>query len=252
MRYLRVFSRGLLITALGASGLGAMSAVSAGPVPENVGGGLRQLIEGRVNAAANPASVSAAAMLEPRLLRDEQSRVLVNIWLDGGRPLTAVHQSLEAMGARVHAELPNAGKGVIAAYVPLERASDAALLSGVKSVMLEHKPQLRLGKATSQGVATTHADKLNAIGLTGQGVTIGALSDSFNTAPNSVTKIHAAQDIKSGDLPGKGNPFGDTTPIVVIDEDPAPGTDEGRALLQIMGPHRNSWAYCPEYSVGWI
>src|SRR5579864_1067726 len=98
MRYLRVFSRGLLITALGASGLGAMSAVSAGPVPENVGGGLRQLIEGRVNAAANPASVSAAAMLEPRLLRDEQSRVLVNIWLDGGRPLTAVHQSLEAMG----------------------------------------------------------------------------------------------------------------------------------------------------------
>src|SRR5262249_49769711 len=84
----------------------------------------------------------------------------------------------------------------------------------------------------SQGVATMHADKLNDIGLTGKGVTIGALSDSYDKNPG--TKIHAAQDIKSGDLPGKGNPFGHTQPVVVIDEDPANGTDEGRALLQII------------------
>src|SRR5262249_55052092 len=132
------------------------------------------------------------------------------------------------------AELPSHGKGVISAYVPVERATQAALLSGVKSVMLEHKPQLRVGKATSQGVATVHADKLNAIGLTGQGITVGILSDSYNTVPNTVTKIHAAQDIKSGDLPGPGNPLGHTQPIVVINEDPVAGTDEGRALLQIV------------------
>ena len=231
MRHLRIHSRGLLISAIVASGLGAsMSATSQGPVPDNIGGGLRQLIEAHGNAAAAPSGASAAALMEPRLLRDTQSRVLVNVWLDGRQPLAAVHESLAALGANVHAELATYRKGVISAYVPIERASDVARLAGVRSVTLEHKPQLRLGKATSQGVATIHADKLNAIGLTGQGMTIGFLSDSFNTAPGS---DHAAQDIKSGDLPGPGNPFGDTTPIVVLDEDPVAGTDEGRALLQI-------------------
>ena len=235
MRYLRIHSRRLLITAILAVGLGAsMSAASQGVVPDNIGGGLRHLIEAHENAAAAPSAVSAAALMEPRLLRDTQSRVLVNVWLDGGRPLRAVRESLTALGANVHAELATYRRGVISAYVPVERASDAARLAGVRSVTLEHKPELRLGKATSQGVATVHADKLNAVGLTGQGMTIGVLSDSFNKAPSSETTDHAAQDIKSGDLPGPGNPFGDTTPIVVLDEDPVAGTDEGRALLQIV------------------
>lgn len=227
-------SRGLIL-AIGALALGAsMNAASQGPVPENIGGGLRQLIEAHGNAVAEPAAVSAAAQLEPRVLRDAQSRVLVNVWLDGGRPLADVRQSLSNLGANVHAELATYKKGVIAAYVPIERASDAARLAGVRSVTLQHKPQLRLGKATTQGLATVHADKLNAVGLTGQGMTIGVLSDSYNTAPNSVTTDHAAQDIKNGDLPGRGNPFGDTTPVVVVDEDPVAGTDEGRAILQIV------------------
>lgn len=235
MRHFRIHSRGLLISAIVASGLGAsMNAASQGPVPDNIGGGLRQLIEAHGNAAAAPSAVSAAALLEPRLLRDAQSRVLVNVWLDGGRPLADVRESLKTLGANVHSELSTYRKGVIAAYVPVERASDAARLTGVRSVTLEHKPVLRLGKATSQGVATIHADKLNARGLTGQGMTIGILSDSFNKAPNSVTTDHAAQDIRSGDLPGPGNPFGDTTPIVVVDDDPVAGTDEGRALMQIV------------------
>jgi Subtilase family len=235
MHYFRVRSRGLSISAIVALGLGAsMHAASQGPVPDNIGGGLRQLIEAHGNAAAAPSALSAAASLEPRLLRDTQSRVLVNVWLDGGRSLADVRQALADLGANVHSELSNYRKGVIAAYVPVERASDAARLTGVRSVTLEHKPQLRLGKATSQGVATVHADKLNARGLTGQGMTIGILSDSFNKAPNSATTDHAAQDIRSGDLPGRGNPFGDTTPIVVLDEDPVAGTDEGRALMQIV------------------
>jgi len=75
---------------------------------------------------------------------------------------------------------------------------------------------------------------VNNLGFRGQGVTVGILSDSYNTAPNSVTTIHAARDIKTGDLPGPGNPKGNTTPIVVIEDDPVAGTDEGRALLQIV------------------
>ena len=234
MRYRVINSRGLWIGVTLASALGASIAASAQPVPENLGGGLRHLVEARMNAAAAPSAVSAAALLEPRLLRDTQTRVLVNVWLDGKQSLPAVRQTLSALGANVSAELPTYRQGVIAAYVPVERAIDAALLPGVRSVTLEHRPQLRVGKATTQGLATIHADKLNALGFKGQGVTIGVLSDSFNTVPNSVNTDHAAQDIKSGDLPGPGNPFGDTQPVVVLDEDPVPGTDEGRALLQIV------------------
>lgn len=232
MRNFGIGSNGLLVSAILATALYA-SAGAAAPVPDNMGGGLRQLVEAR-GAAPASSTVSTAAFLEPRVLRDEQSRVLVNVWLDGRRPLAAVHQSLADLGANVAAELATYRNGVIAAYVPVERAIDAARLSGVRSIILEDKPQLRVGKATSQGVATIHADKLNALGFKGQGVTVGILSDSFNTAPNSVTRIHAAQDIKSGDLPGPGNPNGDTKPVVVVNEYPVPGTDEGRALLQIV------------------
>jgi hypothetical protein len=235
MHNLGITSRRLLLAAILVSALGASMTVAAQPpIPDNIGGGLRHLIEAQQGASVSPAAVSAAALLEPRLLRDTQNRVLVNVWLDGTRTLPAVHQSLAGLGVNVSAELAAYRKGVISAYVPVERASDAALLAGVRSVTLEHKPELRIGKATTQGLATVHADKLNAIGLKGQGVTIGVLSDSFNTAPNSETKIHEAQDIKSGDLPGAGNPNGDTTPVLVLDEDPVAGTDEGRALLQIV------------------
>ena len=56
------------------------------------------------------------------------------------------------------------------------------------------------------------------------------MSDSYDTnaAPNS-----AALDIATGDLPGAGNPFGNTEPVVVLQDSPG-GTDEGRAMLQIV------------------
>ncbi len=56
------------------------------------------------------------------------------------------------------------------------------------------------------------------------------MSDSYDTnaAPNS-----AALDIATGDLPGAGNPFGNTQPVVVLQDWPA-SSDEGRAMLQIV------------------
>ncbi len=73
MRYRGMHLRELWILALLASALGTSVVASAQPpVPDNVGGGLRQLVEARVNAAAAPSAVSAAAgrhagFFEPRL-----------------------------------------------------------------------------------------------------------------------------------------------------------------------------------------
>jgi hypothetical protein len=234
MRLLDNNSRRIQVCAALVLAIGTSMAVSAKTaVPDNIGGGLRQLVEARASAAASPAA-KAGALLEPRVLHDAQQRVLVNVWLDGRHPISTVHQSLAALGGSVHAELGSYRHGVIAAYLPLERAIDAARLPGVRSLTLEHRPALRVGKATTQGLRTVHAGKLNALGFKGQGITIGILSDSFNTAPDSETNDHEAQDIASGDLPGPGNPFGDIRPVLVLDEDPVAGTDEGRALLQIV------------------
>jgi len=233
MRYFEVHSYRLSIAATLALIFSASVGAAVRPqIPDNLGGGLRQLVEAKTNATAAPSTLAAATLMQPRLLTDVQSRVLVNVWLDGTSSLSAVHQALVALGASVQAELTTYRKGVIAAYISVDRASDAARLPGVRSVILEHKPELRVGKATSQGVAIIHADKLNAIGLKGQGITIGAMSDSYNTSTS--TKIHAAQDIHTGDLPGPGNPNGDTKPVVIIEDDPVAATDEGRALLQII------------------
>ena len=64
MRYRGINSRGLLISAILASALGAsMGAAAQAPIPDNMGGGLRQLVEAQGNAAAAPSALSAAALL---------------------------------------------------------------------------------------------------------------------------------------------------------------------------------------------
>ena len=71
-----------------------------------------------------------------------------------------------------------------------------------------------VGATTSQGVVQHRVDKLPA-GVDGSGITVGVMSDSYDTnaAPNS-----AAVDIATGDLPGAGNPFGNTEPVVVLQD----------------------------------
>src|SRR5260370_42066382 len=102
MRYRGIHSRELWIPAILASALGTSMVASAQPpVPDNMGGGLSQLVEARVNAATASSAVSAASLLEPRVLRDAQGRVLVNVWLDGSHPLPAVRQPLMSFAAGV-------------------------------------------------------------------------------------------------------------------------------------------------------
>ena len=52
------------------------------------------------------------------------------------------------------------------------------------------KPKTNVGKATSQGVALQRVDKVQAKGVNGKGITIGALSDSYDAAspPSRATR----------------------------------------------------------------
>ena len=84
------------------------------------------------------------------------------------------------------------------------------------------------GLINAQGDRTHRADEVRArYGYAGQGVRIGVISDSYNALGA------APADVASGELPGAGNPVGNTLPVTVLLDDPA-GGDEGRAMLQIV------------------
>ena len=75
-----------------------------------------------------------------------------------------------------------------------------------------------VGDTTSQGDVAMRSDiARTTFGVDGSGVTVGVLSDSFDSQGG------AAGDVASGDLP----------PGIVVLQDAA-GSDEGRALMQIV------------------
>jgi hypothetical protein len=70
----------------------------------------------------------------------------------------------------------------------------------------------------------------NSFGVQGEDITVGVMSDSYNTLPGNP----AYNDVINGDLPGNGNPV-NPSPVKVLKEFPlGQRTDEGRAMLQIV------------------
>src|SRR4030095_14725870 len=108
---------------------------------------------------------------------------------------------------------------MVSGWLPLGRLKDLAKLPGLRFA----RPALfttRAGSVTSQGDTTLRADiARNTYGFTGAGWKVAVLSDSFDTGTGSYSA-----DISSGDLPSG---------VQVIQDSPG-GTDEGRAMAQIV------------------
>jgi hypothetical protein len=64
--------------------------------------------------------------------------------------------------------------------------------------------------------------------VNGTGVKVGVLSDSYDNLGT------AKKGIKQGELPGPANPFHFNKPVEVLEDLDSGGTDEGRALLEIV------------------
>lgn len=112
--------------------------------------------------------------------------------------------------AETNAE-PNDG----AAPAPPAGGTSAVCPTGIVS---EGDQQLNAATARSQ------------FGVTGSGVTVGVLSDSYNALGG------ATGNIADAELPGTGNPCGHTQVVNMQGEItvPSDGTDEGRAMMQIV------------------
>jgi Subtilase family len=107
-------------------------------------------------------------------------------------------------------------------------------------------PACEGGSVISQGVEQLNVPAARQdFGTLGAGVTVGVLSNSFDSATESVRggpiASNAEADELSDDLPGPGNTCsGQEAPVNVIAEAPEPAsgeaalTDEGRAMLQVV------------------
>ncbi|HKC61131.1 MAG TPA: hypothetical protein VKB92_13680 [Myxococcales bacterium] len=150
----------------------------------------------------------------------------MKIHLAEGISLQQVLPELSAAGFRLTAQSVIDPR-FIEGYLPLGSARAAARVPGVSSTTAVHKPLKNAGLVQSQAVAAEKADVAQQRGFTGRGIRLGALSDSYDAC--AVCTTHAADDVASGDLPAG---------VVVLDEiNPAvdgPGTDEGRAMLQLV------------------
>ncbi len=203
---------------------------AAKPVPRSLGGGLEALAApaARAKSAAAP---QGARSLRPSLVLDAASRPLVRITLDGRRPLDAVLADLAAMaGVEVRASNAHYRAGVIEAYVPAASLAAVATKRGVRAVVPSSRMFTDAGAAQTVGRALHRINRLPG-GINGRGITIGVMSDSFDVEGSITT---ATDDVLSGDLPGPGNPLGNTEPVMVLQEGDPGDTDEGRAMAQIV------------------
>jgi hypothetical protein len=162
----------------------------------------------------------------------EGNRLVVEVRFDRGA-LAAVDE-LRAAGSRV-LDASRRYQTVTVAVRP-GRLRELTALDGVEAARPVPTPLSfgTCGSVNSEGDTHLSAAEARAdFGVDGSGVTVGILSDSFDTDPLAPT--HAAQDIGSGDLPGGGNPCGFSSPVSVFDDSAGGETsDEGRGMAQIV------------------
>ena len=198
---------------------------------QNLGGGLQQLANpaGLLSPSATTAAAGDLQLTQPMQI-DERGWVLARITLTGKVPTETMLENMRGMsGVEVMAwDAKNYSVEVIEAYVAPASLLSLAGQKGVLAVVPASPMVTNVGLTDSQGVVQHRVDQIP--GINGSGVTVGVMSDSYDTnaAPNS-----AALDIASADLPGTANPLGNTQPVVVLQDSPG-GTDEGRAMLQIV------------------
>lgn len=249
-----LFSSGALLIAIARLASAQVTDASA-EIPRNLGGSLRELVALNRSRPAGSAQVALrgqAFIKDPAtgkrrltanpkraMLVDRRNRVLVTIHLDGSSAIEEVRKSLADLGISIVAENPDYRSGSLSALLPLASAERLARTPGISTVLLVERPITHVGAVTSQGTTVVKSDQLNKSGLTGQGITVGILSDSYNGNVESPT---AYDDVNTGDLPNVG--VADGRPGVKFLQDGGDDfqdsilgdsfTDEGRALAQVV------------------
>ncbi|HEX3356039.1 MAG TPA: S8 family serine peptidase, partial [Tepidisphaeraceae bacterium] len=193
--------------------LSATNSISLDTNATGVSGALLRLAQ----TAASPVVGQPQSSSIGSLLFDKTGRVGVRIT---ATDVAALSAPLASLGFIQSASEPNLH--FVEGYLPVSAIDSINNLTadGLMGVLPIYKPLTSAGSVDSEGDAILEADRTRAAtGNTGAGVTVGVLSDSYNNLGT------AAADVTSGDLPSNVN---------VLQDNTGGGTDEGRAMLQIV------------------
>ena len=167
---------------------------------------------------------SAFATRNP-VLRVHGGRVGVDLYASDAAGL---QRSLVALGAT---NISSTGP-LFSAQVPVSALGNLAALGSLAfaNPVLAMPRVASQGSVVSQGDASLRADVVRAAtGLDGSGITVGIMSDSYACNPPAflpgAPTSTAAQDIATQDV---------SPDVEVLDNGACPGTDEGRAMAQLV------------------
>jgi hypothetical protein len=172
--------------------------------------------------------VGSLGVITDSLTLDETfSNVAVRVTSDD---INSLLPELQQLGFEVLGSAPELN--FVEGFVPIANINNLGQLlerQGFGGAIPVYKPVTDIGSADSQADFVFESNRVRAAlptGFDGTGVTIGVLSDSYNSLGG------AAAGVASGDLPGVGNPNGFTTPVNVLQDS---GTsDEGRAMIELI------------------
>lgn len=250
-----------LVALVAASSFGSTSALALSKDGGGLSAALSELTKPSVRSQspAQQAKILGVAPSGPGSLLREGNRVLVSVRFEHGA--IAGLEGLKAIGAtpisssqQLQTVTAAAAPAILHQVAALRgvasvTASRAPILYGSDSTSLSGDGSCEGGSVISEGLTQLKVDReREAFGLRGAGVTVGVLSDSFDTATEAADEsgpiaTHAAEDIISGDLPGPaGSCSGQQAGVDVLDDGAIGGepADEGRAMLQIvhdLAPH---------------
>ncbi|HZW35120.1 MAG TPA: S8 family serine peptidase, partial [Isosphaeraceae bacterium] len=184
----------------------------------NLGVGTVQIYQAFVQSQGNAAALAAEF---PSV---EFSNGLVGLQVKSlGGDFTQFVTSLQNVGMQLTAD--SSLYGLVDGYAPVNALPTIAEMAQTESGQLIYKPSVDAsnyqGEAYNEAETSMFADVARSeFGVDGTGVTVGVLSDSVSQYAGGL-----ANSYSTGDL----NP---NTPVNVIQDGAAGGTDEGRAMLE--------------------
>jgi subtilisin family serine protease len=192
-------------------GLLAAPAATARPV-DKLDARLAQLATGK-----HPRVTPGGASVRPAGAPVRNGKVLVDVYVRGGIRDGAA--ALRDEGMRVEATSRRAPFRIVEGWVPVAQLEDIAALHSARAAVAVQEPIYNTGSATSEGDAVHRGPQVRAQGFTGAGIAVGVMSDSINKRGTGVAGSQGTNDLPAN---------------VQILAEPGSGTDEGRAMAQIV------------------
>lgn len=192
---------------------------------ENIDSNVRSLLNRLSTAGITPDNYAAQASppVSPRLKIDPKARMQLYVRLEDTDDETL--QQLRSLGAEI--ELVNANLNLAQLWIRFNKVAALSRLGKVKRIEPPSYARLQAGSRMTEGDAILVADHLRQLGLDGNGVRIGVISDGANNIADSQA---------TGDLPNGIPTYGSCAVEAENLDQCNPGSvcNEGTAMMEIV------------------